>query len=1202
MKILGLKFKNINSLHGEWEIRFDRPPLSDTGLFAIVGPNGSGKSSILDALTLALYGETSRLKNPSLDIVNRAADESFSEVTFSVGENIYRSGWSVRREEEDREGEDSSPRMRLMSMNGDDTLLAERVIKVRECVAELTGLDFKRFCRSVLLSQGDFAAFLHSLESERAEILDRIVGPEIARELEEAALTQANIESEKLQQLKETAASFPVPGKHEVKDARQTHEQLQEDIRENERILETLRDVAEGMEKLGELEIARDETAGLLEQTEMDYRQAQADMERLERTRLQATPFVEEVKFLDDLAFKKERAEKKALDVEEEIQSGYGRADELGAGLKQLDEELLEARAVLDERGEEWGQAASLDRKIEKERQRFLELVAKYEGIEQSRKENIEEQKEIGDRIAVVEATLQELQNWIDDHAQDKNLGEEIDAILKLRERIAANSRELSRLREKRAIARETETLTSKELKKAQAAAQKVRYSTDHLLRRKAVRDRKVEEALKGESPELVAGRLQDLKRRYAGCRKLIKMSEQYKAQGFDEVLEDRLQEFKSERASLREALELEQNYLGELQGKIRTRELVRRLDPERAGLEKGVPCPLCGSLQHPYVDDGLPDFSELDLLVGDLKAKIARLKEDIGKNKGKAQKLEGRAQVALRLQSEWARVCAEIGVDRLISDSDGVHREAQGIQKEIRSLKSATRSAWWNRICGNFAGWLLEGKTEKLAVKDQVREAAMAHYETCAKELADISDEVQRLEAVQNVLRGEIENRLEQCGEALPSGRESGEEEESLTACLKARHDVYSEKSREIHAVHQELVNLEERRAALPRELDDLKRQAENLSAEIEVAQGLLSSMELEREGVSSISDPEARCLSVQEQIDRCLEIQTSMKEELDSLHKRIDELKNSRLRLKQEAQEYARECERGEMPIREKALSEGFTSLDDLRECVRLLEREEEVVGRCRQMQADLEEAGLRAEAAGQAFDAIRAHELAGESVENINMKIADKTRHGEELRRMFDEVETRLARYQEAEGEYREILQAIAVQEKIWSEVAGENKVLQSLDQSERRDRVRRLMLEKLIEQSNHYLTALSGRYSLGCLEGNGLSMVVRDFLQDNMLRPVKTLSGGESFLVSLCLALGLADMAGKHRRIESLFLDEGFGTLDEEMLYKVIAVLKSLKTNGKMVGIISHVKRLADEIPTQIKVEKMAGGLSRISIMA
>ena len=87
-----------------------------------------------------------------------------------------------------------------------------------------------------------------------------------------------------------------------------------------------------------------------------------------------------------------------------------------------------------------------------------------------------------------------------------------------------------------------------------------------------------------------------------------------------------------------------------------------------------------------------------------------------------------------------------------------------------------------------------------------------------------------------------------------------------------------------------------------------------------------------------------------------------------------------------------------------------------------------------------------------------------------------------------------------------------------------------------------------------------------------------------------------------MLSLCMALGLAEMAGRERKIRSLFLDEGFGALDDENLYQVIATLKALRTDGKTIGVISHVKRLADEIPTQVRLEKLSGGLSQIKVRA
>lgn len=94
---------------------------------------------------------------------------------------------------------------------------------------------------------------------------------------------------------------------------------------------------------------------------------------------------------------------------------------------------------------------------------------------------------------------------------------------------------------------------------------------------------------------------------------------------------------------------------------------------------------------------------------------------------------------------------------------------------------------------------------------------------------------------------------------------------------------------------------------------------------------------------------------------------------------------------------------------------------------------------------------------------------------------------------------------------------------------------------------------------------------------------------------------SLSGGESFLASLALALGLSDLAGRKVRIDSLFIDEGFGSLDSETLEIAIVALESLRQDQKTVGVISHVSVLQQRIGTQIVVEKSPGGVSRIRVI-
>ncbi|MDR2868263.1 MAG: AAA family ATPase [Bacteroidales bacterium] len=139
-----------------------------------------------------------------------------------------------------------------------------------------------------------------------------------------------------------------------------------------------------------------------------------------------------------------------------------------------------------------------------------------------------------------------------------------------------------------------------------------------------------------------------------------------------------------------------------------------------------------------------------------------------------------------------------------------------------------------------------------------------------------------------------------------------------------------------------------------------------------------------------------------------------------------------------------------------------------------------------------------------------------------------------------------------------------------------------------------------LSLLLKMANHQLKRLSDRYSLDCDE-TSLSIKVIDHLMGNEERTVQTLSGGESFIVSLALALALSSLSSKNMQIETLFIDEGFGTLDADTLRITMDALEQLQQTGRKIGIISHVQELKERINTQIQVEKLGTGKSRVSVI-
>ena len=145
------------------------------------------------------------------------------------------------------------------------------------------------------------------------------------------------------------------------------------------------------------------------------------------------------------------------------------------------------------------------------------------------------------------------------------------------------------------------------------------------------------------------------------------------------------------------------------------------------------------------------------------------------------------------------------------------------------------------------------------------------------------------------------------------------------------------------------------------------------------------------------------------------------------------------------------------------------------------------------------------------------------------------------------------------------------------------------------------VQSISLDILIRHANRHLTHLSDRYRIQRRTGEELQIEIEDLHQAGVTRPMASLSGGESFLASLALALGLSELAGRNVRIESLFIDEGFGSLDSEVLDLAIGTLEGLHQDNKSVGVISHVELLKQRITTQIRVKKLTAGNSTLEIV-
>ncbi|MEN6611040.1 MAG: AAA family ATPase, partial [Methanoregulaceae archaeon] len=256
MRILSLRFRNLNSLAGEWKIDFTNPEYVSSGIFAITGPTGAGKSTILDAICLALYGRTPRLgkiAGNAGEILSRQTGEYFAEVEFHSEKGQYRCTWSQRRAHKKPDGELQSPRHEIVEVKTGKALETKQGA-VQQKVIELTGLDYLQFTRSILLAQGEFATFLDAKAEDRAPILEKITGTEIYGQISIKVHERFSREKADLAVLNDRAENTEMISAEQAEELRKEkldHEQVIKDISTRCTTLET---AVKWLDTLAELE------------------------------------------------------------------------------------------------------------------------------------------------------------------------------------------------------------------------------------------------------------------------------------------------------------------------------------------------------------------------------------------------------------------------------------------------------------------------------------------------------------------------------------------------------------------------------------------------------------------------------------------------------------------------------------------------------------------------------------------------------------------------------------------------------------------------------------------------------------------------------------------------------------------------------------------------------------------------------------
>lgn len=1148
MRILNIHFKNINSLEGESRINFEQPPFSDTGVFAITGPNGSGKSSILDAITLGLYGETFRFDRPAGFVMTKHATECFSEVEFSLSGEKYKSGWYVQRTDTDAADQTVSLQMQLMRLN-DGAVLAETVHDVCARITEITGMNFRNFTRSILLAQGDFAAFLNALDTERMDILEKIISTDIYAEYRKEITDKADQAQKIIDQLKKSLASIPLMSPEKLEACEQDLMDFRQQYADCQHQQSALQQQQYWLLEISKLQ------GRVIEQEKHIYElKAQAEQSRQQLNQIAASE--------NALLFKDEVAA--INESHQAIQQGKTALADLQGELKQLKNQLgTDADST-------YSAENATNKSFSDQLQAISVLRTQINQLSSGRQSETVLWQSLGTQISEKESALASVTTWLDEHTADESLIENF-----------PETGRLKKLREELIVLEAKQKNCSKQAKTTNASLTNNTSALDREYK-KTIELKEQLEATEIDFASLAPGKTAD-------DIDALKLEQQERVKDFQELnnlaqahqrlsknghglfsIFSRKEEpelpdadtLSLELEKVKQEIKREENIKRALDASAVNAALVRRMAADRVHLVDGKPCPLCGALQHPYVGrppvvtDYQQALKDQQLKLKTLTAKADALGLQIKTAQKTSEKNSATQTQIQQIRSQWLGLCNRLNTVSPDLAIDNLRLMEQLLKTEIGELQNIVT----------------------LATKYRSKQAAI---EKLKVSIATNADTITKLEANSGQLDSAWQER----------SQEQVEIDTALAECRQQEKQL-SEKMLE------QLTPLGEKMPAKGKE-DALY---DRLNVRRQEYHGYAFRHKSLTEEMDALKAKQAACQSEITFCNEQLEIYSRQLQTEESVGLHLALIEKQKLIADKEQQLSRQESEVVilQQALQQKLQGTQFTSLKELTDILELSQHQAELEQRKAGLEklildktAELEKNNLQLQTYLASVETSLSHEdiiaqlkISAEKLDIATMEV----QHMEGL----------LREQKQLQQHYDAVLQQLEQQRELSQPYFAEEAQMNAESGIEFRRRVQQRIADQLLAQTNAVLEKISGRYYIRKVPSEqGLALEIEDTYQANVRRLPKSLSGGESFVVSLALALGLSELANNGKSVDSLFIDEGFGNLDAETLYSVISTLESLHTHhGKTVGVISHVEAVQKRFKAQLQVVKKPNGMGML----
>jgi len=1170
-----LKISGLNSFVEEQTIDFST--LIEGGLFGIFGPTGSGKSTILDAITIALYGHNA-IARGTKEFINTDMDKVFLSYDFDCGNNLGRQAYRIERsiKKNNRGGINTDfARLSFLDSDGNPLKIVDKVSEIDDEIKNIIGLSHNDFTRSVVLPQGKFSEFLKLAGSERRNMLERILGLEkYGGNLVDKIRSLKRKKEEELQVLQGELNRFEGITEENIKTLKKELAQVEETERELKKEINLIEKRYEELSRVWELQTELNKY--LQAKKKLDTRACAIEEQRRRwergRNARNVKPYLDRYKdtledinrnknLLRDLIIRLEDVSKKLKETESKYKVVYLIKDRELPALIEKETNIkhaIELKENIDKLIKERDELAVKFTKCSKIIKGSEEELEKLKTRRLENNNRIEELEKRGKELKISPEYRERLTNAWQLKSNSDELKKAEDESLKniedLNKRVISNSEDLDKikgeLKEKDKVFNDIKD----ELEKLEANPPK---DNEYILK-KEIELHKLKTILE-ETKENVKKKL-ELEKELKSIRE-NRMEAQIKIEYLQKRHKDSSEKLKN--------VEIE---IDELERAHRAGILSRQLN-------EGSPCPVCGSCEHPTIAEPIPE---------DTIEKIMKIKEGF---------LESKREL------ERAIYEIELEIKREVKEEDKLSKDLELCISKIKDYDVAS-------IEKDIKDGIEEIQSLKLLLKA---------WEEKGKELRGLLQLKERE-------RVELEKKSIRFVEGINKDKERLEEENK-------RRDELSNKLKVVYKLYKEAMDeldIEDIEAAM-KEVGRKEKELLRLEEELKKLRGNIKDYDIQRE-------------KIEEKLNRAMlergKIEEAGKEKrtvIDEYTEKINKIVGDR-----EPKGFLEEIQEKRIKI-----------VNEEEELRKLQEEEKELLGKLQEKKSGIENTNKTLEKAlvnieKALKDALKENKFNHWEEVDISLVANDELKSMEEEINKYDDeikrVRVNIARIkEELKGNILDEADFEKFKEDMKSKKESYRTLLEEMGKKKERisemeknfERVKEINekaanLQHITDMLNEMFRLVSGnkfveyvatshlryiakeaskrlmditnkRYSLE-LDSKG-NFIICDNYNGGVRRDCNTLSGGETFLTSLALALSLSSQIQLkgNASIEFFFLDEGFGTLDSQLLDTVMTSLERLHQEKLAVGIISHVTELKNRVPIKLVVTPSESGLHGTKVM-